>query len=218
MLLNHLWEYIDKQIIPIASISDGSHPVFNFYRDTSHKICLQNGPEIRSQNLFRYLASFPIRPTILVIGEAPGWRGCRFTGVPFTSEALILKGELPFGGQLSSNSPRPYAEASATIFWRVMRPYHPNYFVWNCIPFHPYNAGRRLSNRKPTLNEIRTYLYLLEGMIDALSPDVFIAVGRSAESTLTELNLNTFSVRHPSHGGAQQFNQQMREIFNSVLD
>jgi uracil-DNA glycosylase len=218
MHFDYLWEHFEKQLFPLHSKNNGSHPQFNFYKDANREICLESGPKIRCQNLFQYLASFTTKPDVLVLGEAPGWRGCRFSGVPFTSEALIINAELPFQGQTSSNSTRPHAEASASIFWRVMRSYHPNFFVWNCIPLHPYQAGRPLSNRKPTLSEIRTYLGFLEGLIDDISPEVYIAVGISAKSTAKILNLNAFSVRHPSHGGASLFEQQMQTIFSSILD
>ena len=46
---------------------------------------------IRRNNLYIYLQQMRrVNPKIMLLGEAPGYRGCRLTGVPFTSEHLLL--------------------------------------------------------------------------------------------------------------------------------
>ena len=48
---------------------------------------------IRRRNLLLYLRQMELlNPRILLVGEAPGYQGCRLTGVPFTSEYILLKG------------------------------------------------------------------------------------------------------------------------------
>ena len=45
---------------------------------------------VRRKNLELYLSDLASRkPTVLLIGEAPGYQGSRLTGVPFTSEHHI---------------------------------------------------------------------------------------------------------------------------------
>ena len=41
---------------------------------------------IRKHNLLTYLTKMKsVNPRILLLGEAPGHKGCRLTGIPFTS-------------------------------------------------------------------------------------------------------------------------------------
>jgi uracil-DNA glycosylase len=213
MQLQPLWEFVERRVFPYPSIQEEDIAHFNPYRgfDLAHD--LPQADEIRRRNLYDYLSSFSDQPAALVIGEAPGWRGCRFSGVPFTSEALLLTGELPFQGRQSSRRQPPYAEASATIFWRVMRPYHTKFLVWNCFPYHPHQPGNPLSNRSLREGEIRAHMERLADLIAVLKPDQVIAVGKCAQNALAELGLPALPVRHPSHGGARQFTRSMQAIF-----
>ena len=45
---------------------------------------------IRRENLRHYLSKMlKIKPTKLLLGEAPGYKGCGITGVPFSSERIF---------------------------------------------------------------------------------------------------------------------------------
>jgi len=53
---------------------------------------------IRRENLLLYLKYMKeIKPEVILIGEAPGYHGCRLTGVPFTSEFILLNDSKVFG-------------------------------------------------------------------------------------------------------------------------
>src|SRR5205823_6053994 len=53
---------------------------------------------IRRANLRLYLEQMAsLRPVALLVGEAPGYRGCRLTGIPFTSEFIIMRGVAELG-------------------------------------------------------------------------------------------------------------------------
>ena len=48
---------------------------------------------IRRANLRLYLRAMAMRqPTAIMVMEAPGYRGCRLTGVPVTSRKVLARG------------------------------------------------------------------------------------------------------------------------------
>ena len=100
---------------------------FNFYR---------NGPRAnrRRRRLREYLASRAEAP-VLLVGEAPGYRGARVSGIPFTSER-----------QLTGTGP---AEATATIVRAVLAELgiEEQVLLWNVVPTHP---GTATTNRRPS--------------------------------------------------------------------
>lgn len=205
MVLDDVWCLFKERFFPVPSVGHGATPLFNQYNDTNPSVDMPNADEIRRGNLLSYLRSFPGRPSIVLVGEAPGWRGCRFSGIPFTSEAQLSQGVLPFTGRRSSVGARPYSENTATIFWKYTLPYHPQFFAWNCIPFHPHQDSNPLSNRALSRTEGSIYLELLEELLSLVRPEIIVAVGRSAEHALRQLSVQHTCIRHPSRGGAHEF-------------
>jgi len=211
MILDDVWTLFCNALFPVPSTSS----LFNHYHDNDAHIDLPDGEKIRRKNLLNYLRSFTEFPRVVVIGEAPGWRGCRFSGIPFTSEAQLLHRHVPFNGRASSLRQPPYAEATATIFWRHLPAYHPRFFAWNCIPFHPHQAGSPLSNRTPSRDEIESYSAFLSELLSLLKPARLIALGRSAQRALAGRDLPSVYVRHPSRGAAQPFWQGIEPLLNA---
>ena len=118
----------------------------------------------------------------LVVGEAAGYRGARVSAIPFTSER-----------QLTGTGP---AEATATIVRRTLDELGvaDAVLLWNVVPTHP---GTVRANRRPTTAEVHGCMPFLEELLIGRIP---IAVGRVAHAAL-----GGRYVRHPSHGGAAEF-------------
>lgn len=225
-----IWELLEDEIFTVPSQLDGRHPYLNLYRDSLPGIEHPQAACIRRQNLEAYLEHFTHKPATLILGEAPGWRGCRFSGVPFTSEAQLTSEELPFFGkstsrlmvgkasegktdQRASINTASCREASATIFWRELTSYSQQFLVWNVFPFHSHNPGEPQSNRKPGWVETQSHLSCLQQLISYLEPERILAVGNFAQQVLKRQTIPCLAVRHPSHGGAHLFKEQVLAYF-----
>ncbi len=161
-----------------------------------------------------YIAHFSQHPEILLVGEAAGYRGCRFSAVPFTSEAHLLMGT-PVKGNPSSRNSAPWVEPSAKVFWVNLKPFSQRFFVWNALPFHPYREGNPLSNRTPTKKEFAAHQHFLAGILVILRPETIGAIGKQAEAMLRGMGYPcTYYIRHPSYGGKKEFEQGLREMFS----
>jgi uracil-DNA glycosylase len=189
--------------------------IFNQYAGDIKGLDRKDGAKLRRENLFGYLSSLKRQPSILLLGEAPGPWGCRFSGIPFTGEAQLVRGELPFSGQQSSLSQSPYSERSGTVFWGLLKQHHPDFFVWNTIPFHPHRPDDYLSVRNPRWSEVKEYLPLLSELLDILKPKQIAAIGRVAEKALKTIGRDCVYVRHPSYGGVKLFREGMEKIFTT---
>jgi uracil-DNA glycosylase len=153
----------------------------NFYREGA-------GAALRRARLAAYLEERRDARYVLV-GEAPGYRGARISGIPFTSER-----------QLTGAGP---AEATATIVHRVLADLEltEQVLLWNVVPTHPGTAS---SNRAPTRAEVAAGRVFADEL--ALGRRV-VAVGRLAHGAL-----GGRYVRHPSHGGAVDFARSLRGL------
>ncbi|MGE5691942.1 MAG: uracil-DNA glycosylase, partial [Pseudomonadota bacterium] len=121
--------------------------------------------ELRRERLRAYLAG-RARASVLLVGEAAGYRGARVSGLAFTSER-----------QLTGTGP---AEASATIVHRVLEEAGAadDVLLWNLVPTHPGTAS---TNRPPTRAEIAAARPFLAELARGRR---VIAVGRLAEREL----------------------------------
>lgn len=93
---------------------------------------------------------------VLLVGEAPGYRGCRITGIPFTSGRVFQNVAHPMLQDLSTKITLPSmeSESTATIVWNYLAEKGKTPFFWNSFPFHPHRLGNAASNRAPTNTEI----------------------------------------------------------------
>jgi hypothetical protein len=144
------------------------------------------------QRLARYLEAH-VGASVLLVGEAAGYRGARVSGIPFTSER-----------QLTGAGP---AEATATIVHRVLGELgvEGDVLLWNVVPTHP---GTPHSNRVPTRVEREEGTRFLEQLAEARRA---VAVGRIAERAL-----GIPGVRHPAHGGARAFRDGLAGLLTAA--
>jgi hypothetical protein len=191
-------------------------------------------PAIRRKQLAAYLRKRLGKIKFAVIGEALGYRGGHFSGIPMTSERILLGKKKDDGIEpehvFSSIKPRRtskfrkcrdgFSEPTATIVWSTLLRLglKPEQFVlWNAFPWHSFDLRRGiLSNRTPTKKEGSTGLSVLEDFLDLFPCDQVVALGKIAATQLEELEVNAHCVRHPASGGAKLFRQQIAKIVNKV--
>lgn len=169
----------------------------------------------RRANLGLYLRAMAAREArTLLVMEAPGYRGCRLTGVPVTSRKVLLEGvpELQIFGAdagyrdvADAGFEQVYGEQSATIVWGALAQLRALPVIWNTFPFHPHRAGRPLSNRKPRKAETELGAAFLTRLMALWRFRQVIAVGNVAFQTLGDLGIACSKVRHPAHGGKNEF-------------
>lgn len=175
---------------------------------------------IRRNNLTLYFQQMvKLNPQILLVGEAPGYRGCRLTGVPFTSEFILLTGLEQVGlfgrsrgYQKTTESEKPSKEASASMVWEVLRTLPTIPLIWNAFCFHPFQSTNQQSSRKPTRSELLMGKDFLQQLIQLFEIKTVVAVGNTAQETLMSLQIDCPKVRHPSYGGKTQFSNDIKAI------
>ncbi len=172
---------------------------------------------IRRANLARYLADLQrFEPRLMLVAEAPGYRGCALSGIPVTSERIMLAGVEKWGlfgagYRPTSGHPQGVAEMTATILWGALAEHAAQPpLIWNALPLHPHQPGQPQTNRTPTLAELRMGQPFIEAAL-ALSPvEIVLAVGRKAERSLGEMGIDHVALRHPSQGGKARFVEGLR--------
>jgi hypothetical protein len=193
--------------------------VFNQYAEVNPAYDRRDGAERRRENLRRYLECFRDAAYVLV-SEAPGYAGCRFSGVSFTDERFLFGDQpLPWvhaaGSFLrASRDDRPLSrEMSATIVWSALGDRRDIVF-WPAFPWHPMGLRGPMSNRAPRREELRTGCEVLQCFLETLFPGrALVAVGRHAHNSLAALGHGDVRyIRHPAQGGATAFRRGIAEL------
>jgi len=185
----------------------------------------RSGPVTRRNHLRAYLRKRLGKAKVVVIAEALGYRGGHFSGIPMTSERILLgkkenvgiKPEHVFSSikarrtSTRDQCPDGFSEPTATIVWSSLLKLglKPEEFVlWNAFPWHSFNSRRGLlSNRMPKKSERPAGLSVLKAFLDLFPCEEIIALGNVAAWQLKELNVECHRVRHPASGGARLFRQ-----------
>ena len=176
---------------------------------------------IKRENLERYFSEMYEQNTdTLLVGEAPGYNGCRLTGIPFSSEHIVRHGTAKkrmFGlnnGYRASNV-KAHKEQSASAIWDVLDSLESLPLLWNAFPFHPYEKDNLNSNRKPNAKELALGEEYLHELIKIFDIHNVIAIGNVADNILTKMDIKHIKVRHPSYGGKTLFKEQLLAYYRN---
>jgi uracil-DNA glycosylase len=182
--------------------------------------------DIRRTNLLQYLRDMAERkPSLMFVMEAPGYRGCRLTGIPVMSRKLLLEG-VPtlemFGRQRGyQDIPEPefahiQSEQTATIMWQTLSEIGHVPMIWSSFPFHPHLPTQSLTNRKPLKSEVELGRTFLSELLEIFAPKHVVAVGNVGDETLNQLGIAHDKVRHPAQGGKNDFVAGIKKITASL--
>jgi hypothetical protein len=153
---------------------------------------------------------------ILLIGEAPGYKGCKITGIPFTSGKVFEKVKHPVLLEIKDKLilSKIEAESTATIVWNYLATKNSTPLFWNSFPYHPHPKGNENKNRAPTDEEIKYGVKFLRDLYAIFKPEIIAGIGKSgvdcAERAFPELTIQY--IVHPSFGGKAEFKKGMDEI------
>ncbi len=201
---------------------------FNPWKDQDKDNDLENAPQIRCENLKNYLLDRHNAKYIL-IGEAPSYQGCKFSGIPFMSERILLgeHSKVKFINKDNSykrtsngekKKGKTYTENSATMVWSKMNELldEKDWVAWNVFPFHPPKIGNSLSNRTPSDDEIKKIKEILEEFLKLFDNSKIIPVGKKSYYGLGISGIvNEKPVSHPANGRRKEFDKGIEEIINT---
>ncbi|MDQ0620374.1 uracil-DNA glycosylase [Arthrobacter globiformis] len=175
---------------------------------------------LRRQNLAAYLGDVLERaPKVLLVGEAPGFRGMRLTGVPFTNRTMFQGSANSFGlfgaGKgyvLPPEAAGVAAEPTATVMWEVLAELDFLPLLWSACPWHTHVPGQPLSNRTPTPAEAALGAPFWQALTRIFPIETVVAVGNVAYQGFRRSGLDVPKIRHPAHGGRARFKQGLQEL------
>jgi len=194
----------------VAAIPAGLPGLFHPWRDRCPHDAPGNGP---AERLARLAAHLDSDARWILVGEAPGYQGCRYSGVAFTSERLLIDGAIPrvprVLGRLAVRE-RPFSEPSATIVWKALNRagIADQTVLWNALQLHPHISGMPWTNRTPNPAELAHGEAAMHRLVEAFPRARIVAVGRKAEQLLASAGVPVHvAVRHPANGGATAFTE-----------
>ena len=199
----------------VETLPSGVAGLFNPWRDACPHDAPGNGPAAKLDRLALHL---DCNPEFILAGEAPGYQGCRYSGIAFTSERLLGEGAIPripaLTGRLSTRR-LPFSEPSATIVWKTLYRLGiaDRTLLWNAMQLHPYRQDNLWSNRTPTHDEIKLGEPALRMLIATFPAARIVAVGKKSEGLLRDMGIPIAgSVRHPANGGATAFAAGLKDL------
>ncbi|MDF4194206.1 uracil-DNA glycosylase, partial [Bacillus amyloliquefaciens] len=210
---------IDKLIKELKAYNTKNKSVFNPWTDfDSNCDFSSSAPKIRENNLKEYLNFLKSRRKVklIIVAEAMGYKGGKFTGIPLTSERLLLNKHryVKVGGFTKSNfhqtsiKSNGFSEPTSTILWDLINSNNINideFLLWNIFPFHPYKRYNKCSNRTPLSSEIEEGGYYLKLILKIWPQVSIVGIGKKSQNYLTRHRIEHHQVTHPANGRKAQF-------------
>ncbi|WP_304337266.1 uracil-DNA glycosylase [Capnocytophaga leadbetteri] len=197
---------IDNFIKELSKIESNSSSTNLYYGDTEIA-------SIRRNNLRTFLykvASSNCK--LLLLGEAPGHRGCGKTGIPFTCEYNIVNHPFFANSNFQTLNDKEHLEreTSAMAIWEKLSEKEIYPLMWNIFPFHPHQEGNINSNRTPKAAEIRLGREIAKKLINIFEIETVLCIGRKAEA-IRQLKIfkSCEYIIHPARGKASKFKEQI---------
>ena len=184
-------------------------------QNCASEIDLKKGHIARRKRLQQHLECPD--PRIVLIGEAPGYQGCRYSGIAFTSERLLLEGSIPriadMQGKRITTRAKPWSEPSATIVWKALyeQGLAEQAVLFNAVPWHPEGSNGPHSNRTPNAAEKEKGVKFLLMFLQLFKGVPVAALGNTASENLRALNISHEKLRHPANGGATLFREGLKK-------
>lgn len=184
-----------------------SETVYNPYKDKN-----------AVNNLREYLGLFltNVQHVNMLVGEAPGYLGCRITGIPFTSSEQLTNTTHPLLSKIRQklNFSSMQSENTANFMWDVLADKKDIPLLWNSFPFHPHKAGNPETNRAPNAVEISVGREFLVDLYELFQPVKVASIGRQGEKALKAAfpEREISYIRHPSYGGKADFVAGMKNF------
>ncbi len=196
-------------------------------------------PQIRSRQLREYLEQRQHTARYILIAEAAGYQGCRFTGIAITCERMLLNKHkqipssliLGHDGLRTSRPDCPFMtskpqqkdgmnEPTDTYVWGAIAQSRlpvEAVALWNIFPFHPHKPQAPFTNRTPSDEELEAGLAYARKFF-SLFPNLksIGAIGKKSGDTLTAAGFSPVIMRHPANGGAGQFRREFAEWVQSL--
>ncbi|WP_052076861.1 uracil-DNA glycosylase [Veillonella montpellierensis] len=169
-------QLVDAYLASLATYE--GHNVYNPWRDYDPRYDIsEEAAKWRLDNLKAYLLPRLGRASHIIVAEAAGYQGCRFTGIPITCERMLLGFHNVVDPTMISPSTlyrtshptsmyidkaiqrdKGFNEPTDTVVWKGIVENHLDPYdvlLWNMFPFHPHKVEQALSNRTPTSQELQ---------------------------------------------------------------
>lgn len=161
------------------------------------------------------------RHVLILIGEAPGYRGATQSGVPLCSLSVLTEdwgdpwGRFgPSAGYMVPDECSFTKEATASIVWSVLAQSFrdwPAPLTWNAVPFQPFR-GSVHSNASLRRREVQIGQHWLAAFVELFPAASPVALGVRASEALDSLGIRHHRVRHPSRGGKAKFREGLIQL------
>jgi uracil-DNA glycosylase len=175
---------------------------------------------VRRRNLALYLHDLKRRRTrTMLLAEAAARLTSQSTGVPFTSEHILVHGVASldmFGEERGYRRPSQEARLrrspSATIVWETLARFDFLPLLWSAFPFQPHPPGNPGMIRTPTTAEIAYGRPIWQQLVEVMEIEEIVAVGNIAHRSLASAGIDAPRIRHPSQGGKADFVEGIRSL------